>query len=199
MQVEGNGRPRRISVKNHPGIYYRISAKGNRIYEHDYYGTDGSRRWKSGFTLIEDAEAAREERRGRLRRGEIVEPSRLKLAEYRGVLTPLGRILGHAARKGVISSNPMLRLEVGERPAVQPREPRDLTSDEIDRYYAAHRIGTGRCSQLRSSAASGSASSRRSRGPTSTSAARSSASAGSSTGRGSASSRRPRRRSARSS
>lgn len=29
----------------------------------------------------------------------------------RGVLTPLGRLLGHAARRGLIASNPVRRLE----------------------------------------------------------------------------------------
>ena len=33
-----------------------------------------------------------------------------------GILTPLGRILNHAARRGLIADNPMSRLERRERP-----------------------------------------------------------------------------------
>ena len=54
----------------------------------------------------------------------------------RSVLTPLGRILGHAARKGKIASNPMLRLERGERPKVERHEMRILTRAEITKMLA---------------------------------------------------------------
>ena len=49
----------------------------------------------------------------------------------RSVLTPLGRILGHAARKGKIGSNPMQRLERGERPRVERHEMRILSREDI--------------------------------------------------------------------
>lgn len=49
------------------------------------------------------------------------------------VLTPLGRILGHAARRELIASNPMQRLERGERPAIERREMRILGRDGIGR------------------------------------------------------------------
>jgi integrase len=49
----------------------------------------------------------------------------------RSVLTPLGRILGHAARKGKINSNPMQRLERGERPRVERHEMRILSREDI--------------------------------------------------------------------
>jgi integrase len=54
----------------------------------------------------------------------------------RSVLTPLGRILGHAARKGKIASNPMARLERGERPKVERHEMRILTRTEIGKLLA---------------------------------------------------------------
>src|SRR3954471_19855844 len=44
---------------------------------------------------------------------------------------PLGRILNHAARRGLIASNPITRLERRERPAVERREMRILGRDEI--------------------------------------------------------------------
>ena len=87
---------------------------------------------------------------GRVRLSELTEEhivelvSEMQRAGYapwtiRGVLTPLGRILGHAARRGVIASNPMLRLERGERPAVGRREQRVLTREEIGQLLAAAR------------------------------------------------------------
>ncbi len=46
-------------------------------------------------------------------------------------LNPLGRVLSHAARRGLIPSNPMRRLERGERPSPAGREMRILQRDEI--------------------------------------------------------------------
>jgi integrase len=51
----------------------------------------------------------------------------------RGVLTPLGRVLGTAARRGLIASNPVARLERGERPKIEGREMRVLDTGEIER------------------------------------------------------------------
>jgi integrase len=51
----------------------------------------------------------------------------------RATLTPLSRLLGHAARRGLIPQNPVRRLEVGERPRVQRRDKRILTTDEMRR------------------------------------------------------------------
>lgn len=55
----------------------------------------------------------------------------------RVVLGPLGRVLGYAARRGIIGSNPMQRLERGERPAVGRREQRVLSEEEIRRLLDA--------------------------------------------------------------
>jgi integrase len=49
----------------------------------------------------------------------------------RGVLVPLSRLFAFAARRGVVSVNPVARLERGERPKVGKREKRILTSAEI--------------------------------------------------------------------
>jgi integrase len=57
----------------------------------------------------------------------------LKPWTIRAVITPLSRILGNAARRGMISSNPVKRLERGERPSVGRREIRVLSRDEISR------------------------------------------------------------------
>jgi integrase len=54
----------------------------------------------------------------------------------RSVLTPLGRVLGHAARKGKIGSNPMQRLERGERPRVERHEMGILSREDIGKLLA---------------------------------------------------------------
>ena len=50
----------------------------------------------------------------------------------RTALTPLGRVLSYAARRGLIGSNPMRRLERGERPSPGRREMRILQREEIN-------------------------------------------------------------------
>jgi integrase len=55
----------------------------------------------------------------------------------RGALTPLGRILGSAARRGLIPANPAARLERGERPKIERREMRILDTDGIGRLLDA--------------------------------------------------------------
>jgi integrase len=62
-----------------------------------------------------------------------------------GALTPLSLILGTAVRRGWIASNPMKRLEPGERPSViASKEKRNLDRDEIRRLldYAPARYRT---------------------------------------------------------
>jgi integrase len=55
----------------------------------------------------------------------------------RGILTPLGRTLGYAARRGLIPDNPIRRLERGERPTTVRREFRILRPDEINAILKA--------------------------------------------------------------
>jgi integrase len=57
----------------------------------------------------------------------------------RGILVPLGRILTHATRRGMIADNPLRRLERWERPRVVRREMRILAPEEIDALLAAAR------------------------------------------------------------
>ena len=54
-------------------------------------------------------------------------------SSIRGTLTPLSRLLGHAARRGLIPYNPVQRLEVGERPKLERREKRILPPKEMKR------------------------------------------------------------------
>jgi integrase len=62
----------------------------------------------------------------------------------RSILTPLGRVLGHAARRGLIPANPMRKLERGERPAVGRREMRILDREQIGQLLEAARTPTYR-------------------------------------------------------
>jgi integrase len=55
----------------------------------------------------------------------------------RAVLTPLGRALNTAVRRRLIPSNPMTRLERGERPSPTRRETRMLSTEEIGRLLDA--------------------------------------------------------------
>src|SRR5581483_10676880 len=69
----------------------------------------------------------------------IVQLERQGLAgsTVKGILMPLGLVLGHAARRGLIADNPVRRLERGERPRVARREMRILHPDEIEAVLRA--------------------------------------------------------------
>lgn len=55
----------------------------------------------------------------------------------RGVLVVLGRVLGRAARVGIINSNPVRRLEKEERPKATPREFPSLDREAIGTLIAS--------------------------------------------------------------
>lgn len=55
----------------------------------------------------------------------------------RKALVVLSGVLNHAVRRGMISANPVKRLQRGERPMVERREMRILDSDGIGRLLAA--------------------------------------------------------------
>jgi integrase len=55
----------------------------------------------------------------------------------RSILTPLSRLLNHAARRDVIAVSPISKLDRTERPSVWKREQRVLNSDEITRLLEA--------------------------------------------------------------
>ncbi|MEP6978008.1 MAG: tyrosine-type recombinase/integrase [Thermoleophilia bacterium] len=66
---------RRTKVDKHRGIYFREGANGRRRYEVTYTDKEGRQRWKTVDGSLAQAEAAREELRGRVRRGERIAPS----------------------------------------------------------------------------------------------------------------------------
>src|SRR5689334_18443520 len=71
-------KPRRTSVKRYPGIF--LSSSGS--YEYAFRDSDGKLRFKTVGKNLQAAVAAREEMRGRLRRGERVAPTRQTFSEF---------------------------------------------------------------------------------------------------------------------
>jgi integrase len=55
----------------------------------------------------------------------------LAAATINKTIMVLGRVLGHAARRGLIPTNPVAKLERGERPGSEPGERRFLDREEI--------------------------------------------------------------------
>ncbi|MGH7188596.1 MAG: tyrosine-type recombinase/integrase [Acetobacteraceae bacterium] len=81
---KANQRPRRRPVARHPGIYYR-PRPGGRVgppYEISYLDSTGRRRWQVVHGSLADAEARRAELRLRRHRGERIEPTTERFAEY---------------------------------------------------------------------------------------------------------------------
>ena len=84
MQSKRSPLPRRRPVPRHPGIYYR-PQRGGKVqppYEISYLDSGGTRRWTVVHGTLEDAEAKRAELRLRRRRGERIQPTRQRFAEY---------------------------------------------------------------------------------------------------------------------
>ena len=69
---------RRAVGDRYPGVYERVSAKGDRTLEIDYYDEVGRRRWRSlpAGTTLAAALAAREKLRVRRREGERFVPAK---------------------------------------------------------------------------------------------------------------------------
>jgi hypothetical protein len=189
---------RRISVKGHPHIYYRLLPNGRRKYEISFTDEQGRRRWLTVDGGLAAAEAALEERKRRKRSGEPVAPGKVRFCEFaeawlqgqqqlregtrtlyrghlkrhvfprlgnlwlheideadivrligelreaglspytiRGVLQPLGQVLGSALRRKLIPSNPVRNLERGERPKLERPEITILDSEGIARLLDA--------------------------------------------------------------
>jgi site-specific recombinase XerD len=84
MQSKANPRPRRRPVARHPGIYYRPRPGGGvgPPYEIAYLDSTGKRRWQVVHGSLAEAEARRAELRLRRHRGERIEPTMQRFAEY---------------------------------------------------------------------------------------------------------------------
>jgi integrase len=71
----------RRSRTSKPGIYRRVAADGKPVFEIGYRDRDGRQRWQTVAGGLQDAVAAREEARSRVRRGEHTVPSRVRFAD----------------------------------------------------------------------------------------------------------------------
>ncbi len=85
-------------------------------------------------TLLADLQ-----RNGYTRKGADGKPVRIAYAAWtlRGVLTVLGRLLGSAARRGLIPANPVAQLERNERPKVARTEFPSLDREAVGRLIGA--------------------------------------------------------------
>src|SRR5262245_33916491 len=79
LTMSAQGAARRTKGKGHRGIYYRLDAAAKRQYEHDFYDSHGTRRWKVVGPSLKDAIASREDLQSRVRRGERVAPTKVRL------------------------------------------------------------------------------------------------------------------------
>ena len=72
-QVRSSQQPaaRRKAVAGRPGVYRRVGADGKPVFEIGYRDRDGRQRWQTVAGGLQDAVAAREEARSRVRRGEL--------------------------------------------------------------------------------------------------------------------------------
>lgn len=186
------GAPDRIRARR--SIYYREGADGKRRYQITFRDANGKQHWRSIEGGLREAEAALDELRAGIRKGEQVASRTATFAEVadrflasqshlrprtlekyegairlhlnpafgrkriakidtddvatliatmrakglaawtiKGTLTPLGRIFTWAGRRGYVGSNPLDRLERGERPVTGRRDMRILTSEELAR------------------------------------------------------------------
>lgn len=74
---------RRRPVKNNPGIYVSVRASGAKRYEVAYRDSDKRLRWETVEGGLAEAQARRDEVRGRKRKGETLAPkSSLTFDEY---------------------------------------------------------------------------------------------------------------------
>jgi hypothetical protein len=169
------GDPRKRHRTKRQGVYYREGADGKRRYLIGYRDSAGKQRWRSVEGGMREAEAALDNLRDRMRKGERVLPSKVTFGEYavtwldaqtqlrprtreayrwaldrhllprfehrklstltendatdliagmrkptrkrpngysgstiRSALLPLSRVLAHAARRGLVPTNPMI-------------------------------------------------------------------------------------------
>jgi integrase len=74
--------PRRIRVKDRPGIYYRPLPGGKRRYEITFRDEFNRRRWLTVDGNLAAADAELEERKQRKREGEPVAPGKVRLEDF---------------------------------------------------------------------------------------------------------------------
>src|SRR5438046_2031317 len=85
MQVHSDKHPadpRRRHRTRRAGVYFRVGADGRKRYLIGYRDSSGKQRWRSIEGGIREAEAALDNLRDRMRKGERVLPSRVTFGEY---------------------------------------------------------------------------------------------------------------------
>jgi integrase len=77
-------KPRRVRVPGKACIYRNVTDDGRTRYQFTYVDSQGKRRWKTVEGGLRDAEAARDEMRFKLRRGDRLATTKVKLEELAG-------------------------------------------------------------------------------------------------------------------
>src|SRR5205814_10664338 len=75
-------KPRRVRVPGKACIYRNVTDDGRTRYQFTYVDSEGKRRWKTVEGGLREAEAARDDMRARLRRGDRITNTRISLSEF---------------------------------------------------------------------------------------------------------------------
>ena len=75
--------PRRVR-SSVPGVYYRVTAAGQRTYEFTYRDSTGRQRWQCGYATLAAARGDRAVLQHRRQRGERVVPIKATFADFAG-------------------------------------------------------------------------------------------------------------------
>ena len=135
MQSKANAKPRRIKVKGRQGIYYRELESRKRRYEIGYLDSDKKQRWETIDGNLEAAQAKRDAIIARMRGGEIVSPSDLRVGDLLDTWLK--------EQTGVIRDSTVGRYEVDIRLRLKPllgdTRVTDLTVDDVARLISRMR------------------------------------------------------------
>jgi integrase len=128
--------PRRVSVKGHAGIYYRLDRKGERRYEITFLDSSGKRCWRTVDGGLREAGAALREVGGRKDRGERVVTTRATVAEVAKAWLDAQTELRPRTREGYENA---MRLHI--LPRFGGRRVSTITEDDVANLIAELRTG----------------------------------------------------------
>jgi integrase len=125
-----------LSVRGHPGVYYRLDRSGQRRYEITFRDSTGTRRWRTIDGSLRAAEAALREVGGRKDRGERVVSSNATFAEIAQAWLEAQTQLRPRTREWY---DVALRRHVS--PRLGSRRVSTITEDDVARLVAEMRAG----------------------------------------------------------
>ena len=134
--MQAHGSVRRVSLKGHPGIYYRLDRQGKRRYEITFRDSTGKRCWRTIDGGLREAEASLREVGSRKDRGERVVTTKATVAE-----------LAQAWLAGETQIRPRTREKYEEAmrlhvlPRIGTRRISSITEDDVARLIAEMQEG----------------------------------------------------------